>query len=84
MATTVEAPEAPPNRFQLTAEYAEQVRRNPPENMTVPECAAWLTISLTAMWQLVLNKKIKSSRINGVRRCIRLQDARDYRDRRTT
>ena len=68
------------SRFKFSSERAEFIRRDPPQNLSVPEGAAYIGISVRALWDLISSGKLKARRI-GKRTILRLVDIQSFLDR---
>ena len=73
----------PENRFKLTLEAAERVRRDPPDILTVPETAAYMAVGLRGVWDEIAKGNLKVSRL-GSRVVVRLTDIKFYLERRAS
>ena len=60
-------------RSSSPPQLTENLRRNPPIILTVPEASIYSTLSQRTLWQLISERKLKVRRI-GARVLIRLQD----------
>jgi len=69
------------SRFKLTAEAAENIRRNPPLNLTVPEGAVFLGLGVRTTWELICQRKLKAVRLGG-RTILRLRDLEAFLEKR--
>ena len=77
MTASTHADAQTPSRFRLTPEQIESIRRDPPRNLTIPEGAAYSTLSPRFFQEEILQGRIRSVKIGG-RRIIRLQDLEAY------
>lgn len=69
-------------KFKLDAKRVDEIRRNPPLNMSSIEGAAFTGLSDRAFRGLLYSHAIKSAKVGG-RRIVRLKDIESYLDRRT-
>ncbi len=69
-----------PEENGLCPKDAENLRRNPPCNMSVREAAVFLGVSTRLVWNLIAERKLKHVRLRG-RVIIRLKDLEAFLDR---